>query len=124
MPSPERCGTSAIVRQRTKIQVCQNHLRPEQDQETVHEVLGMPAGHRQTQPVRQCAVPPHQGQPGARLRIVTALSLEKPGGHSDLEKHFLAPLVERVFADYPDLDYVKDLRAPRCRPTSRCASSS
>jgi hypothetical protein len=30
------------------------------------------------------------------------------------------PLVERVFGDYPDLDYVKDLRAAACRPTSRC----
>ena len=32
-------------------------------------------------------------------------------GKSDLERHFLAPLVERVFGDYPDLAYVKDLRA-------------
>jgi len=51
-----------------------------------------------------------------RLKIITALSLEKPEGKSDLEQHFLAPLVERVFKDYPDLDYVKDLRAGRLPP--------
>src|SRR3954468_6324094 len=45
------------------------------------------------------------------LKIITALSLERPEGKSELEQHFLAPLVERVFKDYPDLDYVKDLRA-------------
>ncbi len=46
-----------------------------------------------------------------RLKIITALSLEKPEGKSELEQNFLTPLVERVFKDYPDLDYVKDLRA-------------
>jgi len=51
-----------------------------------------------------------------RLKIITALSLEKPEGKSELEQHFLAPLVERVFKDYPDLDYVKDLRAGRLPP--------
>lgn len=45
------------------------------------------------------------------LQIMTALSLEKPVGKSELEQHFLGPLVERVFADWPDLDYVKDARA-------------
>lgn len=51
-----------------------------------------------------------------RLTIITALSLERPEGKSELERHFLAPLVERVFKDYPDLDYVKDLRAGRLPP--------
>ena len=51
-----------------------------------------------------------KANPSRRLMIVTALSLEKPVGKSDLERHFLAPLVERVFGDYPDLDYVKDGR--------------
>ena len=46
-----------------------------------------------------------------RLKIITALSLEKPEGKSELEQNFLTPLVERVFKDYPDFDYVKDLRA-------------
>ena len=54
--------------------------------------------------------------PSRRLTIVTALSLEKPVGKSDLERHFLEPLVERVFGDYPDLDYVKALRGAGLPP--------
>ena len=57
-----------------------------------------------------------KANPARRLRIVTALSLEKPVGKSELERHFLEPLVERVFGDYPDLDYVKDLRAGTLPP--------
>jgi len=51
--------------------------------------------------------------PERPLRIYTALSLELPKGRSELERHFLGPLVERVFEDYPDLDYVLDRRAGR-----------
>lgn len=54
--------------------------------------------------------------PQRRLTIFTALSLEKPVGKSELERQFLEPLVERVFADYPDLDYVKDHRAQTLPP--------
>lgn len=43
-----------------------------------------------------------------QLTICTALTLEKPEGKSDLEKRFLRPMVERVFADYPDLQFEKD----------------
>jgi acyl-CoA hydrolase len=37
-------------------------------------------------------------------------------GQTELEQHFLAPLVARVFEDYPDLDYVKDARSQRLPP--------
>lgn len=43
--------------------------------------------------------------PSIQLTLLTALTLEKPKGKSDLERRFLGPMVERVFADYPDLDY-------------------
>jgi hypothetical protein len=59
-----------------------------------------------------------------RLKIITALSLEKPEGKSELEQNFLTPLVERVFKDYPDLDYVKDLRAGVLPRISRSRSFS
>ena len=52
-----------------------------------------------------------KGNPARRLKIITALSLEKPVGKSELERHFLEPLVARIFVDYPDLAYVKDSRA-------------
>jgi acyl-CoA hydrolase len=41
---------------------------------------------------------------------MTALSLEKPQGTSELERRFLEPFVERVFGDYPDLTYILAVR--------------
>jgi acyl-CoA hydrolase len=46
-----------------------------------------------------------------RLRIFTALTLEKPRGRSDLERRFIEPFAERVFAGYPELAYATALRA-------------
>jgi len=43
--------------------------------------------------------------PSLQLMILTALTLERPKGKSLLEQRFLGPFVERVFGDYPDLDY-------------------
>jgi acyl-CoA hydrolase len=48
--------------------------------------------------------------PSIHLTILTALSLEKPSGASALERAFLQPFVERVFAGVPDLDYVRAQR--------------
>ena len=57
-----------------------------------------------------------KSDPTLKLRILTALSLEKPEGTSPLEKAFLAPFVERVFGDCPDLDYATDLRRKKLPP--------
>ena len=46
-----------------------------------------------------------------QLHIVTALSLNRPKAGSDLERRFLEPFLERIFGDYPDLDYVSALHA-------------
>ena len=73
-------------------------------------VLGIPLGIGKPNPFVNALYRRIKADPTRRLTIVTALSLEKPVGKSDLERHFLEPLVERVFGDYPDLDYVKDGR--------------
>jgi acyl-CoA hydrolase len=79
-------------------------------------VLGIPLAIGKPNPFVNALYRRIKANPARRLRIITALSLERPVGKSDLEQHFLAPLVERVFGDYPDLDYVKDLRAHRLPP--------
>ena len=56
------------------------------------------------------------GNPARRAQLVTALSLEMPAGHGELERHLLRPPVERVFGDRTDLEYVKDSRAGRLTP--------
>jgi acyl-CoA hydrolase len=45
------------------------------------------------------------------LTIVTALSLRKPVGGSDLERRFVEPLAARIFGNYPELDYLAAVRA-------------
>ena len=56
------------------------------------------------------------GDPTLSLRLVTALSLERPVGKSGLESRFLDPFAARVFGDYPELEYMRDLRAHRLPP--------
>ncbi|MES1923876.1 acetyl-CoA hydrolase/transferase C-terminal domain-containing protein [Salinisphaera sp. T31B1] len=46
-----------------------------------------------------------------RLSILTALSLDLPEASSELERRLMDPIVERVFEDYPGLDYVRDQKA-------------
>src|SRR5688572_27566956 len=50
------------------------------------------------------------------LTIFTALSLRKPRGTSDLEKRFVDPLSDRIFGDYPDLDFLGAVRAGTLPP--------
>ncbi len=79
-------------------------------------VLGIPLAIGKPNPLVNALYRRIKADGQRRLTIVTALSLEKPVGKSDLERHFLAPLVERVFGDYPDLDYVKDARGAGLPP--------
>ncbi|MBI5258408.1 MAG: acetyl-CoA hydrolase [Burkholderiales bacterium] len=79
-------------------------------------VLGIPLAIGKPNPFVNALYRRMKPNPARKLTIVTALSLEKPVGKSELERHFLEPLVERVFGDYPDLDYVKDLRGPGLPP--------
>lgn len=70
--------------------------------------LGIPLGIGKPNPFINALYARARQNPLLRLRILTALSLEKPQARSDMEKRFLGPFVERVYGDYPDLAYVSD----------------
>ncbi len=57
--------------------------------------------------------------PERRLTIYTALSLGRPPLGDGLQRRFLEPFVERVFADYEELSYLADLRNDSLPPNIR-----
>jgi len=52
-----------------------------------------------------------KADPRITLTFITALSLDIPAASSELERRIMDPIVERVFEDYPGLDYVRDQKA-------------
>jgi acyl-CoA hydrolase len=48
--------------------------------------------------------------PERQLTVYTALCLGRPDLGDGLQKRFLEPFVEEVFADYPELDFLADLQ--------------
>ncbi|MBI2383416.1 MAG: acetyl-CoA hydrolase [Gammaproteobacteria bacterium] len=79
-------------------------------------VIGMPLGLGKPAELINALYARALKDPAMKLRILTALSLEKPAGSSPIESAFLAPFVERVFGGVPDLDYMTALRQNRLPP--------
>jgi acyl-CoA hydrolase len=57
--------------------------------------------------------------PERQLVIYTALCLGRPPLGSGLARRFLEPFVERIYGDYPELDFLADLRRD-CLPANVC----
>ncbi len=76
-------------------------------------VIGTPLGIGKPNPFLNRLYARVRDDTSKRLRILTALSLQKPQTGSALEEAFLRPFIDRVFDDYPELDYVTDLRRNR-----------
>nr|WP_314479638.1 acetyl-CoA hydrolase/transferase C-terminal domain-containing protein [uncultured Pseudomonas sp.] len=57
--------------------------------------------------------------PERRLTIYTALSLGRPSLGDGLQRRLLEPFVERLFADYEELQYLADLRNDSLPPNIR-----
>ena len=79
-------------------------------------VVGAPLGIGKPNPLVNALYKRVAADPKLHLRLVTALSLERPTGKSELEKRFLEPFAARVFGDYPELEYMRYLRAHRLPP--------
>jgi acyl-CoA hydrolase len=93
-------------------------------EEVIREVgktimLGLPLGLGKANHVANAFYRRASTDPSISLTIFTALTLEKPRYKNDLERRFLAPVIERLFGGYPDLEYAKALRAGTLPPNIR-----
>jgi acyl-CoA hydrolase len=79
-------------------------------------VLGLPLGLGKANHIANALYRRAAADPSILLTIFTALTLEKPRYANDLERRFLAPVIERLFGGYPDLEYAKALRAGTLPP--------
>lgn len=82
-------------------------------------VLGIPLGIGKPNHFVNALYRRVKADPSLHLTIITALSMEKPHGNSELEERFLAPFVARVFGNYPDLDYIAARRTGTLPPNVR-----
>lgn len=73
-------------------------------------VLALPLGLGKANHVANALYKRAEADPWISLNIFTALTLEPPRPGSEIEKRFLDPINERLFAGYPELLYAKALR--------------
>lgn len=78
--------------------------------------LGLPLGLGKAPHVANALFERARADPSVRLRIFTALTLEAPSGAGDLERRFVEPMAERLFAGWPRLAYVDALRGDGLPP--------
>jgi acyl-CoA hydrolase len=76
-----------------------------------HVVLALPLGIGKPNPLVNEFYRRAQRDSSITLQIYTALSLRVPQWKGELERRFLEPLVQRLFAADVPLDYVRDLHA-------------
>jgi len=73
-------------------------------------VLGLPIGIGKATHVVDALLELATKESSISLTIFTGLTLEPPQGQSELEKRFLEPLVERLYADWPVPRYADAIR--------------
>ncbi|RUO63111.1 acetyl-CoA hydrolase/transferase C-terminal domain-containing protein [Pseudidiomarina insulisalsae] len=77
-------------------------------------VLGLPLGLGKPIHFTNALYQRAMKDPSIQLHIVTALSLVPPklkkGAATELEYRFKLPIIERLYADIPELDYARDVR--------------
>jgi acyl-CoA hydrolase len=73
-------------------------------------VLGLPLGLGKPNPLANALYRKAAGDPAVSLTILTALSLSRPKPAGELQRRFLEPFVERVYADYEELEYLEAAR--------------
>nr|WP_207886798.1 acetyl-CoA hydrolase/transferase family protein [Pseudomonas sp. 30_B] len=75
-----------------------------------HIRLGLPLGLGKPNQLTNALYRHIRENPRRQLTLYTALSLGRPLAGGELQRRFLEPFVERIYGDYPELDYLHDLR--------------
>ncbi len=71
-------------------------------------VLAVPLGAGKPNHIVNAFYRKAKEDPKIDLKILTALTLQRPKGKSDLEQRFIDCFNDRIFGDYPDLEYELD----------------
>ena len=79
-------------------------------------VLGLPLGLGKANHIANALYTRAAGDRSISLRIFTALTLEPPSPRGELERRFIDPINERLFAGYPPLLYAQARRANTVPP--------
>ena len=79
-------------------------------------VLGLPLGLGKANHIANALFQRAVKDPALNLRIFTALTLEKPSYKTELERRFLAPVIDRLFGGYPALAYADATHQGRLPP--------
>jgi acyl-CoA hydrolase len=74
-------------------------------------VLALPVGLGKANHIANALYAKAVADRSIQLTIFTGLTLEPPRAKNELERRFLEPIVARVFAGYPALDYAKAIHA-------------
>ena len=78
--------------------------------------LAMPLGLGKPVPLANAFYRRAKSDPGLHLTIVTALQLEVPRTHGQLERRLMAPIAARLWPDVENLEFASDLRDGRVPP--------
>jgi acyl-CoA hydrolase len=79
-------------------------------------VLALPLGLGKANHIANALYAKAASDASIRLTIFTALTLTVPRANSELERRFLNPVTQRVFAGYPELDYAVAIHAGKVPP--------
>ena len=79
-------------------------------------VLALPLGLGKANHIANALYAKAAADSSIRLSIFTALTLEPPRAKSELERRFLDPISQRLFAGYPPLDYAAAIHAGKVPP--------
>jgi acyl-CoA hydrolase len=74
-------------------------------------VLALPLGLGKASHIANTLFARAVADPSIHLTVFTALTLEKPHARNEIERRFLGPLADRLFAGYPELAYAAAVRA-------------